>query len=77
MIGPNSASYPVLGACRAAGVDYALGLAWCDAPDEAAADLIADEIDRRHGGCAVVSLVLTLGAALAGGLVRIPRWGSA
>jgi|GEM_PF-2286959 len=77
MIPSTSASYPVRGAANESGVDYALALAFVDAPTVAAAGAIAAAMAEQHGDPAMQACCGMLENAWFGRRLRVRRWAPA
>lgn len=80
-IAPDSASYPVLGACQATGVSYADGLAFVDAPGPlepigsySPANGVKARIIRAHGMEAFHDFFDLIHVAHLVGRLRVKRW---
>lgn len=74
-IAPDSASYPVLGAAQAAGIDYGLAQQWTWAKDTWASARVEAQITALYGEPARLRFTMTMLAAWRAGRVRIRKLG--
>lgn len=71
----DSASYPILGAARTAGVDYALALEWAWSKDAWTATRVESRIIALHGQVACLRFIAMMGDAWRSGRVRVRKLG--